>query len=852
MRLSALAWRGLIARPLRTTLTVLGVAFGVAIITATLVANQAATDAVERAARELFGHADLRVRAFADTGLTARAVTALRSLPDVAAAAAVSERQLQMSTLPGPQEQVFDNMLVIGVDPDDDKKVRDPSLVAGTFLTGPDANEVLLNATWAADHHLSVGVRMQFTGDRRPGPPSLRIVGLLDDVGFGALANGAVAVVPRSMLEDAFANDTTTTVVAPVTSVDLVAKPGRVAQLQDELDATLREPFVVETVADAAAQLNRAQNGFAGIAFLFGLIALAVGGFLVANTMAMTLGERTREVGLLRAAGTTSRQVLGIFGRQALFVGITGSAIGVLLGIAVAAGMIGFLRSTRAVLIDGLPLNPWSLLLAFAIGAAVTFAAAALPARAAARIGPLEALRPSRQPNRSLWSRLRWLLGLELAILIVGLVAYPLARGSASLPAILLALAALIGGAALTAIGIEPIGRVVARPLEWFFGAEAVLGRVQLGRDRARSGLTVAALLIGLAAVVALGTVAESARGTAKRWVDSILPGGYAVRLGIATPSDELRPTFEATTGVRTVTPIVEFPAVEVIGGDQRAVSLAGIDPAVFRDAGSLIFTAGDRGAAFAALSRGRSVLVPEPIAQRDKIKVGDTLQLGLPGSRTQGFAVAGTIAYSIPSRSGEGDLLISLADAKARFGTTDASLWALLPRPGVSDTAFRAAVTATANSLAGQALTAEDLASDLSRSLDRLIGLFDALALIAVAIAALGIVNTLSVGVIERVREIAILRSHGMTVRQVQSMVVTEAAIMGVVGGLAAAGTGLVVAWALIAVGSASEFGTLSVPWSLLGITVLLGVGIATLAGIYPARIAARLPIVGSLRHFE
>jgi len=852
MRLSALAWRGLVARPLRTTLTVVGVALGVAIVAATLVANQASTEAVERAARDLFGRADLRVRAFSDSGLTPRAVTALRTLPDVSAAAAISERTLQMSTLPGPNEQVFDTMLVIGVDPSDELKVRDPNLVEGAYLESTDANQVLLNATWASDNGLKVGDFLQFSGDRRAGPPRLRIVGLLDDVGFGALNNGAVAVVPRTMLEDAFASDSTTTVPTPVTSVDLVVVPGKVAEVLKALDTTLTEPFVVETVADATAQLSRAQNGFAAIAFLFGLIALAVGGFLVANTMAMTLSERTREVGLLRAAGTTARQVLGIFGRQAVFVGLTGSALGVLLGIAVAAAMIGFLRSTRAVLIDGLPLNPWSLLLAFGLGAVVTVAAAALPARAAARIGPLEALRPSRQPNRSLWSRLRWLLALELVILIVGLVAYPLARGNASLPATLLALAILVGGAALTALGIEPISRVVGRPLEWFFGAQAVLGRVQLSRDRARSGLTVAALLIGLAAVVALGTVAESARGTATRWVDSILPGGYAVRLGIASPIEDLRSTFEKTSGARAASPIAEFPAVEVRGGEQQEVAMAGIDPRLFDQSGALIFSAGSRTAAFAALERGRAVLVPSAVAERDGINVGDTLQLGLPGTRTQPFTVAGTIAYSIPSHSGDGDLLVTLADAKASFAVTDASLWAVLPKPGITDTAFRAAVTATANSLAGQALTAQDLASDLSRSLDRLIGLFDALALIAVVIAALGIVNTLSVGVVERVREIAILRSHGMTVRQVQSMVVTEASIMGVVGGLAACGTGLLVAWALIAIGSVSDFGTMSVPWTLLVITVLLGTGIAAVAGIYPARLAARLPIVSSLRHFE
>src|SRR5947208_3706987 len=379
MRLSALAWRGLLARPLRSALTILGVALGVGIITGTLVANQAATETVQRAAQELFGKATIRVRAFSEAGLTPRAVTTLRRLPGVSAAAAVSERRLVLTTLPGPHEQVF-NLLAIGVDPGDEQQVRAPTLVAGSYLSEAKPNAVVLNAHWADDHGLKVGDALLLTGDLRRGPPHMQIVGLLDDVGFGALGSGAVAVMPRSTVATAFAGTGSTTGGAPVTSVDLVIPETSQAQVQQELDTSLHEPFVVETVADAASQLARAQKGFAGIAFLFGLVALAVGGFLVANTMVMTLTERTREVELLRAAGTTARQVLGVFGRAALALGLAGSIVGLVLGIALAAAMIEFLRSTRAVLIDGLPLNPGSLLLAFAVCVVVTVAAPALPA----------------------------------------------------------------------------------------------------------------------------------------------------------------------------------------------------------------------------------------------------------------------------------------------------------------------------------------------------------------------------------------------------------------------------------------------------------------------------------------
>jgi putative ABC transport system permease protein len=315
---------------------------------------------------------------------------------------------------------------------------------------------------------------------------------------------------------------------------------------------------------------------------------------------------------------------------------------------------------------------------------------------------------------------------------------------------------------------------------------------------------------------------------------------------------EQYRATFEATSGLRYASPIVEFPAVERVGNVLTEAGMAGIDPAVFRATGSLIFTAGDRASAFDALAAGGAVLVPEPVAAREGVTVGSTLRLGIPGMAGSEFRVVGIVAYSIPSQTGEGDLLVSLSDAATRFDRADASLWAMVPQDGIGDAAFRDAVAQTAQGLAGQPIAATDLADALSRSLDRIVGLFDVLAFISVIIAALGIVNTLSMGVVERVREIAILRSHGMTVGQVQAMVVAEAAIMGTIGGLAATGTGVLVAWAFVGLGAGSDFSGLAVPWVLLGIVVLLGIGVAAVAALYPARLAARLPIVGSLRHFE
>ena len=437
--------------------------------------------------------------------------------------------------------------------------------------------------------------------------------------------------------------------------------------------------------------------------------------------------------------------------------------------------------------------------------------------------------------------------------MVVGILLFPIERAGTPLFPLILSLGLLIGGAVATAFVLEPLGRIIGRPFEWVFGAQGLLGRANLARDRVRTGLTVGAMMIALAAVVALGTVAESARGGAERWVASILPGGNAIRSSVPLDVESFRPSFEATPGLQVASPVLEVPAVRVVDDDQEEVVLAGIDPNVFQDSGALIVSGVPRADAYADLREGGAVLVPASFAAREEIEVGDTLSLGQPGAEASDFVVAGIVDYTIPARTPDGALLISSADARDRFGVTTASLWVMVPQAGIAPSVFAGAVAETASQLAAQPLTARDLAGDLGRSLDRLLGLFDVLALIAVVIGALGIVNTLGIGISERVREIAILRSHGMTVGQVQAMVVAEAAIMGAIAGVLAIITGLGVAFALVSGGAAADLGAgIRLPWALLVAVVLVGTGVAALAGLYPARVAASLPIVRHLTQFE
>ena len=845
MRLGALAWRSLLARPLRTALSLVGVALGVAVVTATTITGSASEAALRSATADLLGNADVRLRAFAETGFTPRTVQALRSVSGVTTAAAVAERRLTAYTAPGQDERVF-SVLTIGIDPGVDAEIRPPRLVSGVALSPDSPTDALVSASWAAENGLGLGDQIFLDGARR-GIPPLRIIGLMADTGFAALERGEVLVVSRTTLDESFE------VPAPIRYLDLDLEDAAPDAALDRVTAAITEPYLVESPEDAAERLASAQASFAGIAFVLGLVALVVGAFLVGNTLAMTVGERTRELGLLRAAGTTSRQVLGIVLRQALALGVAGAAIGVVGGIALAAGMIAFLSSTRAVLVAGLPLPIPALAGAFVLGVLVTLAGAVAPALRAAWLSPVDALRPSMQRARGLGPRLRWLVVVELAVVAVGVLLAPLSGSGTSLLPLVLSLGILIGGAVAAAFLVEPLGNVIGRPFEWFFAAQGMLGRADLSRESGRTGLTVGAMMIALAAVVALGTIAESARAGTERWVSSILPGGHAIRTGLPLDVDAFRGSFEATAGLLSASPVLELPVVRISGDAQEETAIAGIDPNVFEDQDALIISGSNRETAFDALRAGGSALVPASLARRTGIEIGDVLTLGRPGGIEADFSVAGLVEYTIPARTPDGAILVGSADARDVLGATGAALWIMVPQPEIPDAAFADAVRDTATQLAGQPLTAPQLAGELSRSLDRLIGLFDVLALIAVVIAALGIVNTLGIGVSERVREIAILRSHGMTGGQVQAMVVAEAAMMGAMAGVLALLVGTAVAFALVNGGASADLAAgLRIPWALLVAVVLTGTGVAALAGLYPARVAASLPIVASLKHFE
>jgi putative ABC transport system permease protein len=289
------------------------------------------------------------------------------------------------------------------------------------------------------------------------------------------------------------------------------------------------------------------------------------------------------------------------------------------------------------------------------------------------------------------------------------------------------------------------------------------------------------------------------------------------------------------------VTPIATFD-VAAAGVRIDAAAVSGAD---LEADGRLRIVAGDRAAALAALDAGGSVILASPTATRLGLSTGDALNVTLADGSPLALRVAAIAEHSIPDRGGEA-LLVGWTDATERFGVTGADFFAVRFDPARVATA-RPALEAVARGLALEPNPLARVQSAVTDALSRVYGLFDAIALVAVLVAALGIVNTLTMGVVERVRELGLLRAIGMTRRQAARIVIVEAGVLGVVGAILGVATGLGVGFLLLVLSDIRPESA-GLPWASIAIAAVLGVAVSVAAAWWPARTASRLSIVRAL----
>ena len=836
--LISLALRSLAARRGRTVLSVVGIALGIGVLYASLATDAGIAASIDRTVHDLIGRADLRIESFGEKPLSAASLQAIESAPGVTVAAPALVRRTYLAPAIDDPNAVAPPVTALGIDPTREPAVHDLVLSAGAQLSGPEAFEALITQTLAHANGAGVGDTITLQGGQA-GPVDLTVVGILAGDGPIVGSEGRTVILPLRTMQRIFGDPT-------VSRVDIVVGEGASpTEVADALGVALTsEPYVLSAPADVAASLRSSTADFRATTALIAAVALFVGAFLIFNTLSMTVSERVRELGLLRAAGATRRQLVWFVVVQAIAIGVAGAAAGLAIGLVLAELMAIDVRSIGSIPFERVDPSLGSVAAVVAVGLGVTIAAAIEPARRAGSIPPVEALRERLDPVSARRARLRWLIAVFVAVGLAGLLVWPRDAGITGLgrsAAVYLVLFLAVLAAPLM---LGALGRLAGLPFRLVLRLEERLARASIVHDRSRTTLTVGALAIALAMVVAVGGVAHETRAAATAWLTEVIPGDELLTSIRPVALDEPAIADLATIdGVERVSPIALF---EVARNGVR-IDAAAVRGGDLLDDGRLQFAAGDRVVALDALDRGGAVMIPRSVADRTGLGVGSTLTLAIGNSRVIDLRVVGIAERTIPGKAGE-SILLGWDDASTAFGVAGADVLAIRYKPGrQADTQPTLETMARGDALEPSPLAT--VAGAVDDALGQVFGLFDALALVAVIVAALGIVNTLTVSVLERIRELGVLRAAGMTTRQVRRTVVVEAGILGIVGAVLGIVAGLVAAVLLIVLSGAGPL-VLDPPWVPIVTAAVLGVAISMAAAWYPARLASRLAIVAAVQH--
>lgn len=709
-----------------------------------------------------------------------------------------------------------------------------PPFGAFTVRSGraPAAGEVAVDVRTASQYGIEVGETVTIHAVTST---PLRVVGLVGLGGLDGLPNGTVALVDLATARDLLALGDRATEL----SVDL-ADRANVTELRERLAGELGPAYAVTAstdIAAASAAAAKSQLGYLRLMLLaLAAATLIVGAFLIANTFSIMIAQRTRELALLRAAGATDQQILGSVLGEALVVGLTAAVAGVALGVGAGAALRGLVGAFGISLPDGgIVVSPRTVLVGFVVGAGITVLSALGPARRAARVAPVAALRDS---GRGLAvSRTRVVVGAVLTALGVA----ALIAGGAF--ALVLGAVAVVGGFALLGPAVAAtLARVVGRPLD-LGGVPGRLARRSAARAPRRTAATAMALAVGLALIAFMTVLAQSVKASLASSYTETVTADVVVQsvrnemLG-GLPAD-LSPRLAALPEVQVASPVRYGHWNDA--GVIRA--LAAVDPVTLPRVASVHLVAGE----LAALSDGGVVLAEHTARQRG-VGVGDHVTMTFARTGTQHLPVVG-LMRDRDAQALSTDYFLSLSTYSRHFvENVDASIFVAYA-DGIDPAAGRSALE---SALAG-APTAElrdQAAAVAARTLmvDQVLGMVSALLLFAVVIAALGITNTLALSIVERTREVGLLRAIGTTRGQVRWMVRGEAVLVAVLATVVGLGLGLGIS--AVAVGTIGEAVAMPVvlPWGQLVLVAAVAVAAGLGAGLLPARRAARLDVLTAI----
>ncbi|MGQ0669366.1 MAG: ABC transporter permease, partial [Actinomycetota bacterium] len=582
--------------------------------------------------------------------------------------------------------------------------------------------------------------------------------------------------------------------------------------------------------------------GFFKIALLvFAGISLFVGAFIIFNTFSIITAQRTRELALLRALGASKRQVMTSVLVEAAATGLFASLVGVGAGLLIALGLQGLLSAFGIDLPStATQLLPRTVIVSILVGTTVTLVSSILPARRAAAVAPIEAMRDAQRAPAGASLRRGLISGIVVTGIGSAALVYGLFRATSNA-------AQLIGlGAAGTFVGVAMLSPLAARPLAAAIGSPlprlgmaGKLGRENAMRNPRRTASTAAALMIGLGLVSMVTILAASLKASFDAALTETLKADFTITTTSFTPfSPEVANLVRARPELAAV---AEFRqnGFRVEGATSFVTA---VDPATIEQAATLDLVEGS----VASLSEG-SILVHRDVAADHGWSLGDVVQAEFPSTGKQGLAVGGIYAENRLV----GDYVISIETYERNYTEQLDTFVLVKGAPGVPIGDVRDALDQAVGEFPN--IEVQDQAAFREQQagfINQLLGLVTALLALAVLIALFGIVNTLGLSIFERTRELGLLRAVGMTRGQVRSMIRWESVIIAVLGAVLGIAIGVLYGWAMQQALAGEGVTELSVP----GVQLLLYLVLAGLAGVLaavlPARRAAKLNVLEAISY--
>lgn len=834
MALFKFSLRELTSRPLRVALTALSIVIGVAAVVSVSISSKTTRAAHERMFSAVTGRASLEVVAEGGGGFPLSVASELDQLPGAQAVPLI--RRYTIVYFQGKKVRVQ----ALGIVPDRDRLVRDYEVTAGEMVgrgTG-----VVLDANFARVLDIQVGQTLKML--TRSGLKESEVIGLLEARGGSTVVAGGMVYLPLGLAQSRFKMGNEIDIVQLVLDegVDLEATQAAVAA-KLPVGLSVRQPAMQSQLAEET-MLATEQGLQLATAF-----ALVIAAFIIFNTFQMTVGERRRQLGILRAIGATRRQVATLILREGLLLGLFGTVVGGIVGLFGAHVLTLATEQLLQTTMPPMQLTALPFVLAVAFGLGLSLVATFVPARRAGQLSPSEAMRVVAPGEIEAPGKGMLIVGLvvvcgaatSLAGAILGWLPIQLPVTSSVI--------LLIGMVLLLPTALGEIAQVVEVMLRPIFGVEGRLACRQLVRHRGRTGMTIGMLFIASATGVGMANTIIDNIGDVKQWYRSAIVGDFFVRALMPDMSTSQAADMPDGLGDE----ILKIPGVEHLDTVRMVKATSGENSIIvlvreFKQQRQVYFDLidGDGDEALRRLPEG-AVVVGSVLAQRAALKLGDVIPL----ETREGTRQLPIVGIANDYLAGGMTIYMHLAVAEKLLDVQGVDAY-VIQANNKQLPAVEASLQALCNEHGLLLQSYVDLVGFIEQMMKGVIGSLWALLALGFVIAAFGLVNTLAMNILEQTREIGVLRVVAMTRRQVRRTILAQATMMGLIGLTPGTLMGLLIARlinlsTLPTTGHAIPF--VFRPW-LLVICFAAAFVIVLGAAYLPAERAARLKLSDALQY--